>query len=508
MKPQVCFITPPSAFLLDERVFPNLGILKVAAALEARGYPVEHLDLCGITNYEELASAHARGSGATVFALTATTPQMPAAARIAAQIREARPSASLILGGPHATLVNAARKKEQAAQSGRAAQALAQLKALFHYIIAGDGEDAILLAVGAQLPGALGTVIDADDPRGPLFLTKARLQELPPPARHLIDLSAYRFSIDGVPATSLVAQLGCPFSCGFCGGRSSPMLRRVRIRSTESVLAEMRHISVAHGYRGFMFYDDELNVNPNIVDLMRGIIRLQRELGVEFRLRGFVKAELLTEEQASAMHEAGFRWILCGFESGHARILENINKRATIADNNRCVDIAHRVGLKVKALMSIGHPGESKETVRETQRWLTSEKPDDFDCSLITPYPGTPYYDEATVGTSCAHTNPQLGQVWTYTAPRTGDALHAFDIDYTREPAYYKGIPGGGYISHVFTDSLSPKDLVECRDELESSVRSELGIPYNTARAALRYEHSMGQSEPASHANSTSVQSP
>ena len=28
----VCLITPPSAFLLDERVFVSLGVLKVAAA--------------------------------------------------------------------------------------------------------------------------------------------------------------------------------------------------------------------------------------------------------------------------------------------------------------------------------------------------------------------------------------------------------------------------------------------------------------------------------------------
>ena len=39
----VCLITPPSSFLLDERVFVSLGILKVAASLEARNYPVNFL---------------------------------------------------------------------------------------------------------------------------------------------------------------------------------------------------------------------------------------------------------------------------------------------------------------------------------------------------------------------------------------------------------------------------------------------------------------------------------
>ena len=47
----VCLITPPSAFLLDERVFVSLGILKVAASLEARNYRVNFLDLSGVENY-------------------------------------------------------------------------------------------------------------------------------------------------------------------------------------------------------------------------------------------------------------------------------------------------------------------------------------------------------------------------------------------------------------------------------------------------------------------------
>ena len=51
----ICLITPPSVFLLDERVFMNLGILKVAAVLEKRGHSIEFLDLSGIQNYEDVA---------------------------------------------------------------------------------------------------------------------------------------------------------------------------------------------------------------------------------------------------------------------------------------------------------------------------------------------------------------------------------------------------------------------------------------------------------------------
>jgi len=132
----------------------------------------------------------------------------------------------------------------------------------------------------------------------------------------------------------------------------------------------MESIYKAYGYTGFMFYDDELNVSKSMVDLMNAISDLQHRLGVEFRLRGFVKAELFNETQAAAMYRAGFRWLLCGFEAANPRILENIQKRASLEDNSRAVEIAKKHGLKVKALMSIGHPGESEQSALDVRNWL------------------------------------------------------------------------------------------------------------------------------------------
>ena len=48
---KICLITPPSPFLLDERVFMHIGILKVAASLEQANYEVDFLDLSGVENY-------------------------------------------------------------------------------------------------------------------------------------------------------------------------------------------------------------------------------------------------------------------------------------------------------------------------------------------------------------------------------------------------------------------------------------------------------------------------
>ena len=480
---RICLVIPPSVFLLDERVFTHLGILRVAAVLEQAGHEVEMLDLSGVENYETVVRVHAAATPTKLFGLTSTTPQMPAASRVAKVIRETRPDARVVLGGPHITLVHAALKKERRrGVEGRAGAAFRTLAGLFDILVAGDGEQAILLALHDSPPA----LIDADDPASPLFLNNMRLNALPFPARHLVDMDSYHYSIEGVPAQSLIAQLGCPFECGFCGGRQSPMLRRVRMRSSESVVAEMVEMHAHYGIRGFMFYDDELNVNPGMVAMMRQIRDVQTRLQAEFRLRGFIKSQLFSDEQAEAMVEAGFRWILTGFESGSPRILENINKKATREENTRCVEIARRHGLKVKALMSIGHPGETAETIDETRAWLEEVHPDDFDVTIITTYPGTPYYDDAVP-------DADRPGVWTYTYDKTGDQLHSYEVDYTEVADYYKGDPDGGYRAYVFTDHVSADELVALRDQVERDVRRRLEIPFNPAGGHIRFEHSMGQ---------------
>jgi anaerobic magnesium-protoporphyrin IX monomethyl ester cyclase len=481
--PLVCLITPPSIFLLDERVFVNLGILKVAAALERDGYPVEMVDLSGIENFEEALKDHVRASKAEIFGITSTTPQMPAAAKIARAIRSERPQARLVLGGPHVTLVHSAFKKEQMdAFHGRATKAMEQILEIFDVAVVGDGEEAIFHALAQNPP----KVVDANDRMSPLFLNNQRLEALPFPSRHLVDMSSYHYFIEGQKATSLIAQLGCPFECGFCGGRQSPMLRVIRTRSSENIVQEMRSLYETYGYTAFMFYDDELNVNPKMVELMNKISDLQKELGAEFRLRGFVKAELFTDQQAEAMYRAGFRWLLTGFESGSPRILTNINKKANREQNTRAVQIAKRHGLKVKALMSVGHPGESRETIMETHDWLLEVKPDDFDVTIITTYPGTPYYD-------FARRDPSREDVWVYTYEKTGDRLFSVELNYNEVADYYKGDPDGGYKAYVFTDFLSSQELIELRDFVERDVREKLNIPFNPGAPAIRYEHSMGQ---------------
>src|SRR5260221_14438911 len=82
----VCLITPPSSFLLDERVFVSLGILKVPASLESQNYRVNFLDLSGVENYLTPLVDYIVDCQAEAIGITTTTPQLPSVIKIAGKI--------------------------------------------------------------------------------------------------------------------------------------------------------------------------------------------------------------------------------------------------------------------------------------------------------------------------------------------------------------------------------------------------------------------------------------
>lgn len=483
-------IIPPSAFLLDERVFPSGGLLKIAAVLERAKWNVVVIDLNGISNYVEVLEKALQEYDFFLLGITATSPQMVPVSAIVKLIRNVSPQVPIVIGGPHVSAAFASERLDKEGKgSGRGIKEMIALSKMADLLVAGDGEIAIFNVIEAiQNKVQFPLVINADDPNSAMFLTENDLNNMPFPARHLVDLSSYHYSIEGRPATSLISELGCVYNCFFCGLRNSPSFRRIRARGAESVKEELIHLYWTYGFTGYMFSDDELNVPKNFTLLMKEIIKAQEEIGQDFRLRGFIKSNLFTEEQAKLMYEAGFRNLLTGFESGSDRILININKKATRTQNTRCMEIADKYNLKVKALMSLSHSGESESTIQETEDWLLEVKPNDIDVTLITVYFGTPLAD-------FAKPHQSIPNAWTFTVPKTGDRLHFYETDFATDDSYYKGEPGS-YKCHTFSDYLSCDDLVRLRDDLENNVRRKLNIPFYAASAASRVETSMGQGFP------------
>lgn len=520
----VCLCMTPSPFLADERVFPFLGQLYVASELRRNGNPVSVLDLAGFNpeSCQKIIAEYVRlHPDVKDFGLTATTPQLPYAVVLAKEIRSLVPEANIILGGPHVTLTHTAYEQDRASgRKGRGSIAFEQLVSHFDKLVVGDGEMAIFHALDKDQP----QIIDAGNLRSPLFMQRGTLDSYAPPARDLIDLNSYQYLITGRDGQahrtfSVISQLGCPFRCGFCGGRDSQIFRVTRSRSIENVIGEIRNVvnwSFAEGNHpltGVMFYDDELNVTTGTLErLCRGLIALQIELAqtvpvserqrlniktrmvdgverVQMAFRGFVKAELFTAEQAGLMAEAGFAEVLSGVESGSDAILAAMQKNTTREINSRCVRLAHGAGLNFKALMSIGHPGESESTIQESISWAVEnlQAGDQIDWTIITQYPGSPYYDRSVL-------DPETGH-WVYEiTDRQGNRhrLWSPPSNFTEDVHFYKGVPGS-YVAYVYTDHLSAEEMVYHRDRAEQITRVHLGLGPIQSVAETQFGHSMGQ---------------
>src|SRR5438552_9671571 len=410
----VCLINAPSPFLLDERVFPSLGVLQVAAALEAAGHTVSVLDLAVVPDY--LARVAKEVGHWDCFGLTATTPQYPAVVEIARAIREGDPAVRLIIGGPHSTV-------------------MPESCGLFDCVVRGDGEEAILTAIQSDAPKVLD------------YASTTQKGELRWhwPARHLIDMTSYRYSLVGLKGTSMMLSQGCPYNCSFCCGRLVPYYRRVRARNVDDVVQEMEHLIERYQMKSVMAFDDEVNLlNEPLLEFCAKIA----PLGMKFR--AFVKANLFNDIQAEAMAHAGFVEVCTGVESGDNRILGVINKQTTRSINKAFVDLAHKHGMRAKAFCSLGHPGENVASAENLRSWLIEAKPDDFDVTVITVYPGTPLWEgRQHVGVSedgtpvCQYTRSSKNPI------EDGATLYFDEIDYSKEFSAYKGRPKE-YVSHVW----------------------------------------------------------
>jgi radical SAM superfamily enzyme YgiQ (UPF0313 family) len=96
------------------------------------------------------------------------------------------------------------------------------------------------------------------------------------------------------------------------------------------------------------------------------------------------------------MRKAGCWQISFGIESGSKEILTLINKRVTLDQIRQAVALSKEAGLRPKGFFIIGHPGETKETIKQTVDFALELPLADISVSLMTPFPGTELYRRAT----------------------------------------------------------------------------------------------------------------
>ncbi len=190
------------------------------------------------------------------------------------------------------------------------------------------------------------------------------------PVPDFTDFPWDRYPVRIIP---IMTGRGCQWArCLFCSDVVSANGRTYRTRSLEMVLHEMREQARRFGTSNFLFLDLKLNSNPH---LLRGLVeRVQAEVpGAQWI--GTVHVDLrrdngLSRAEIKAAATAGLRRVSFGLESGSQRMLDLMDKGASVEANEAFIRHASEAGISVRATMFKGFPGETAEDLERTADFL------------------------------------------------------------------------------------------------------------------------------------------
>ena len=223
-------------------VMPPLGLAWMAAVLEREGHEVQICDAHAERfTMDQMAGQLAARGNFEMIGITATTPIISNARAIARISRELWPSAQIVMGGVHPTVLPEETLGEVAVD----------------VVVRGEGEVTIVdLAAGKSYEEIKG--ISYRDKDGKIVHNAEQeliddLNSLPMPAYHLLPMDKYYPSAGAakrMPAISMLATRGCPGRCTFCYRIFG---KRLRVRSGLKVAEEVKHLQDTYGIKDNMF---------------------------------------------------------------------------------------------------------------------------------------------------------------------------------------------------------------------------------------------------------------
>lgn len=387
---RVLFIRPPDseAFKLFSKagsVSMPIGIAYIAAYLKKHGHKVKIMD-CLVKNYtKQEFKNYIKDFKPEIVGITTTTPTIYNAFYLANEVKKINPELKIIMGGPHvAALPEESIKNE-----------------VVDIICTGEGEQVMLELIKviknkrpfSEVTGIYYEEGNKVHSTGQQEFVK-NLDELPFPARELLDTDAYRISATRKrtigKADIIVTSRGCPYRCNFCS--KAVFGQTVRYRSPENVVAEVEEAIKKYGVKEIQFVDDTLTVNPNHVMTICELI-LKKKL--KFIWGCHSRVNNVTNEMFALMRKAGCRELAFGVESGNQQVLNAIGKKITLEEVERAVKMCQKHGMLALCGFIIGHIQDTKKTIEETINFACKINPDFANFSILTPLPGSEVFEIA-----------------------------------------------------------------------------------------------------------------
>lgn len=391
---RICLVRLPSSFLINERAFPPLGLMAVGTGLKLRGHDVTIFD----GDIKDVPMDFKN------YGMGPTTPEYSYALDLKEKIKAKNPRARVIVGGPFASL-NAKRCIDDD----------------FDCVVMGDGEVISDTAFKCEYRLLAGEELPLD--------------EYPIIDRTLLDIKKYEYFLGGRLATTIVTSRGCPYACAFCCKNQ----QSIRQRSVAKIIEEIDILHFDLGYGALAFPEDNFILNKSRAE---EICQRLWELNINWRC--LARADLVVKHGqsfAKLMAKSGCKEVGMGIESGSDRILSGINKGETISTIKQGIKMLRREGIRIKGFFILGLPGESLETLKETDSFLREMRLDDMDIKIYQPYPATPIWDN-----------------------RENYDIQWWDMDFN--DMFYKG-RRGDYHGNVRTSSLTNQQIVKAMDEME-----------------------------------------
>jgi radical SAM superfamily enzyme YgiQ (UPF0313 family) len=391
----------------------------IAAVLEENEHMVDILDLSILKQTQDTISETIKRKKPDIVGITATTPTISLAAAIAKMTKDADDDVTVVLGGPHASILPE--------------DTLRNIPEV-DIIVRGEGEKTIIeLVNGLQTNYDMGKVLGITYRKGneiksvPSRPQISNIDELPFAALHLLPMNKYRLHPPfgrSSPCIPIITSRGCPYRCVFCS--KSVFGKKFRANSPKYVADEIEYVIEKFGAKEIKFYDDVFTIDRNrVIDICKEL--KVRKIDILWTCE--TRVNLVNKELLETMRKSGCYMIEYGVESGCQEILNNLKKDTTLEQVEQAFKFTHAAGIQTVAYFMIGSPGDNPETIKKTLWFAKKLNPDFVTFATTTPYPGTELHDFAA-------RNGGLSEEWDkyfYHWPGTNKPVSAVDTLSSKE---------------------------------------------------------------------------
>ena len=200
------------------------------------------------------------------------------------------------------------------------------------------------------------------------------------------------FSLSQKVAVPILATRGCPYSCfNYC---TYPLQqgRKVRARSVENIIEEIKHWQKEIGTNKFVFRDPVFSINrKHTISLCEEIIK--QNLNITFMVETHLNN--MDDQMIQLLKKAGLELIYVGVESSNHVVLKDM-KRFTIEHDKQyeIIKKCQEAGIIVKTMFIIGNPEDTEDTINASIQYSKYLPSLYAQYSVFTPYPGTPVYGD------------------------------------------------------------------------------------------------------------------